>query len=123
VALGVPLLIGVPAAVSVGTGGAQTKPVEFSDARLKVEINATDGDAGLQLFLDGEPWNEVELLDPSGKAIVDVDVSSRARNFGLTELFSESSEPPFAEFPWSSSSSCSPKARIRSGARRSTEPR
>ena len=38
VALGVPLLIGVPAAVSVGTGGAQTKPVEFSDARLKVEI-------------------------------------------------------------------------------------
>jgi hypothetical protein len=99
VALGVPLLIGVPAAAAVGTGGAQTKPVEFSDARLKVEINATDGDAGLQLFLDGEPWNEVELLDPEGDVVVDVDVSGEARNFGLTELFSESSEPPFDEFP------------------------
>ena len=99
VALGVPLLIGVPAAAAVGAGGAQTKPVEFSDARLKVEINATDGDAGLQLFLDGEPWNEVELVDPDGDVVVDVDVSGRARNFGLTELFSESSEPPFTEFP------------------------
>ena len=75
------------------------RPVEFSDARLKVEINATDGDAGLQIFLDGEAWKEVELVDPNGGAILDVDVTGRAEDFGLTELFSESSEPPFEEFP------------------------
>jgi hypothetical protein len=40
-----PLLIGVPA-IFLGTADASPKPVEFSDARLKVEINATDGDAG-----------------------------------------------------------------------------
>jgi Fibronectin type III domain len=98
VALGLPLLIGV-SAVSLGSAGGDPKPVEFSDARLKVEINATDGDAGLQIFLDGEAWNQVELLDPDGNAVVDVDVTGRAENYGLTELFSESSEPPFEEFP------------------------
>lgn len=91
-------LIAVPAAVVV-SAGAEPKPVEFSDARLKVEINATDGDAGLQIFLDGEAWNDVELLDPQNNAILDVDVKGRAENYGLTELFSESSEPPFEEFP------------------------
>ena len=93
-----PLLIGVPA-IFLGAADASPKPVEFSDARLKVEINATDGDAGLQVFLDGEAWNQVELLDPDGNPIVDVDVTGRAEDYGLTELFSESSEPPFEEFP------------------------
>ncbi|MGH9252749.1 MAG: hypothetical protein ACRD0W_25015 [Acidimicrobiales bacterium] len=92
-------LIAVPAVYIVTTAGADPKPVEFSDARLKVEINATDGDAGLQIFLDGEAWSTAELLDPQGNAIVDVDVTGRAENYGLTELFSESSEPPFEEFP------------------------
>jgi hypothetical protein len=95
---GLPVIVAV-AAVHLGTAGADAKPIEFSDARLKVEINATDGDAGLQIFLDGEAWNEVELLDPHGDAILDVDVTGRAQDFGLTELFSESSEPPFEEFP------------------------
>lgn len=99
VAFGLPLLIGVPAAVSLRAVHGGPKPVDFSDARLKVEINATDGDAGLQLFLDGEAWNQVELRDPQGNIIVDVDVTGRAENYGLTELFSESSEPPFEEFP------------------------
>jgi hypothetical protein len=93
-----PVILAV-SAVHFGTAGADVKPIEFSDARLKVEINATDGDAGLQIFLDGEAWNEVELLDPQGDAILDVDVTGRAEDFGLTELFSESSEPPFEEFP------------------------
>ena len=32
-------------------------------------------------------------------AMLDVDVTGRAEDYGLTELFSESSEPPFEEFP------------------------
>ena len=95
---GLPVLLTIPG-VQLGTAGAGARPVEFSDARLKVEINATDGDAGLQIFLDGEAWNEVELVDPQGNAMLDVAVTGRAEDFGLTELFSESSEPPFEEFP------------------------
>jgi hypothetical protein len=97
-ALGAPLLIG-GSVVFLGTADARQQPVEFTDARLKVEINATDGDAGLQIFLDGEAWREVELLDPEGAPVVDVDVTGRAESYGLTELFAESSEPPFEEFP------------------------
>ncbi len=97
-ALALPVLIGAPA-VFLGTSGAAPKPVEFTDSRLKVEINATDGDAGLQLFLDGEAWNQVELLDPQGTPILDVDLTGQAEDYGLTELVSESSEPPFEEFP------------------------
>ena len=67
-AFGLPVVLALPA-VHLGTAGAEARPVEFSDARLKVEINATDGDAGLQIFLDGEAWNEVELFDPDGNAI------------------------------------------------------
>ena len=96
--LALSLLIGIPAAL-IGTAGAGSKRVEFSDARLKVEINATDGDAGLQIFLDGEAWNEVKLRGPGGDAILDVDLTGRAADYGLTELFSESSEPPFEVFP------------------------
>jgi hypothetical protein len=96
---GLALLIGV-SAVYLGTAaGSDPKPVEFADARLIVEINATDGDAGLQIFLDGEAWNTMDLLDPQGTAMLDVDVTGRAEDYGLTELFSESSEPPFEEFP------------------------
>jgi hypothetical protein len=96
---GLALLIGV-SAVYLGTAaGSDPKPVELADARLIVEINATDGDAGLQIFLDGEAWNTMELLDPQGTAMLDVDVTGRAEDYGLTELFSESSEPPFEEFP------------------------
>jgi hypothetical protein len=64
-----------------------------------VAINATDGDVGLQIFLDGEAWNTVKLLDPQSNAMLDVDVTGRAENYGLTELLPESSEPPFEEFP------------------------
>jgi hypothetical protein len=97
--VGLALLIAVPAVYLGSAAGADPKSVEFTDARLKVEINATDGDAGLQVFLDGEAWNTVELLDPQGNAMLDVDVTGRAEDYGLTELFSESSEPPFEEFP------------------------
>jgi hypothetical protein len=97
--LGLALLISVPAVYLGTAASADPKPVQFTDARLIVEINATDGDAGLQIFLDGEAWNTMDLLDPQGTAMLDVDVTGRAVDYGLTELFSESSEPPFEEFP------------------------
>jgi hypothetical protein len=83
--------------------GAMAKPetIEFKRAALRVEINATDGDAGLQIDLDHEPWQSLKLSAPDGRTLLDVRNRDVLKGYGLTELFSESSEPPFEEFPLS----------------------
>ena len=81
-------------------GATNPKETPFDDARLKIEYNATDGDAGLQFFVDAEAWRHVTITNPRGGVVVDVDADRVVRDFGLSELFSESSEPPFSEFPF-----------------------
>ena len=93
------LLLGLTATLPAATAGAGARTIPFADARLKIEVNATDGDAGLQVFLDGEPWRAVSLYNPSGRKLVEITAKGPLKNYGLTELFSESSEPPFAQFP------------------------
>ena len=78
---------------------AKSKPIPLAAATLIVEVNGTDGDAGLQFFLDGEPWRSMTISDPTRRVIVDVDAEGRLKDWGLTELFSESNEPPFDEVP------------------------
>jgi hypothetical protein len=79
-----------------GSGG---EAVPFKTATLIVEINDTDGDAGLQIFLDHDAWKSIAISRPDGTKIVDFKTESDLQNYGLTELFSESSEPPFTEIP------------------------
>jgi hypothetical protein len=93
------LALGGAAVFLDGDPKAAPKPVQLADATMIVEINATDGDAGLQVFLDGEAWRSMTVSDPSGDRILSFGAEGRVANFGLTELFSESSEPPFTEFP------------------------
>jgi hypothetical protein len=81
------------------TSEAASQPVRLAAATLIIEVNGTDGDAGLQFFLDGEPWNSMTISDPRGKVVVDVEAEGRLKDWGLTELFSESNEPPFSEVP------------------------
>jgi hypothetical protein len=82
------------------TAGAAKKPLRYEDHELFIETNATDGDAGLQQDLDGEDWRRTKLSDSKGRALVDVKAKGKLRNFGLTELFFEASEPSFTEFPF-----------------------
>jgi len=89
------ILTFLPSATAEGTG--VTRP--FKAADLKVEINATDGDAGLQIFLDDDAWRHITIINPAGRVMVDMSASGPLKDYGLTELFSESSEPPFDEFP------------------------
>jgi hypothetical protein len=84
-------------AAAAGTGGDETVP--FEEASLIIETNATDGDAGLQIFLDHDAWKSLSLALPDGTTILDITNQAALEDFGLTELFSESSEPPFTEFP------------------------
>ncbi|MGI8516941.1 MAG: hypothetical protein ACR2ME_01160 [Acidimicrobiia bacterium] len=95
----VALLALLAMAVSLTATASQSTTVEFKRAQLRVEINSTDGDAGLQIDLDHEPWREISLRDPNGTKILDVVNRGVLEGYGLTELFSESSEPPFTEFP------------------------
>jgi hypothetical protein len=100
---GVLLAVMVPVAardVIASPGAAKPKTVPFDDARLKIEFNATDGDAGLQFFIDAETWRHVTVTNPRGRKVAEFDAGTVIRNFGLSELFSESSEPPFAELPF-----------------------
>jgi len=92
-------LLGGSALARSQAGSQAAKAVRLADATLIVEVNATDGDAGLQIFLDGEPWRSMKITGPNGRAILAVNTVGRLEGYGLTELFSESSEPPFDVFP------------------------
>jgi len=89
----------VTAAVVALVAGA-TAPVagakKLDDAEIRIEINATDGDAGIQVFLDGEGWDTMQMTGPNG-----VEFSVAAENSvgmqGITEFFFESAEPSFEE--------------------------
>ena len=106
VAVGALALAAIPTAAlaapdigSLGKSAAQPESVPFATSELRVEINSTDGDAGLQVDLDGEPWSSIQIAAPNGRTILDIRTRAQLGTFGLTELFSESSEPPFEELP------------------------
>ena len=73
--------------------------VELEDTSIIFELNATDGDLGIQVFLDGEPWIEVEVESPDEETIFEVAGEGTLEHFGLAELFFESEEPSFDEVP------------------------
>ncbi|MGH2830841.1 MAG: hypothetical protein ACRDJM_10200 [Actinomycetota bacterium] len=83
-----------------GTPQASGASVPFKKATLIVETNATDGDAGLQINLDHEPWRSISIFRSDGAKILEIESRGVLTNYGLTELFSESSEPPFKTFPF-----------------------
>jgi len=98
----VPLLVGIAAVARSSSdppakGAAKT--IRLEDATTIIEVNDTDGDAGLQVFLDGEPWKSMKVSRPGGKRILNVNTKGRLNRLGLTELFSESNEPEFKELP------------------------
>jgi hypothetical protein len=90
------------AALAVAITGValeQASADRLDEAAIYIEINATDGDAGIQLFLDAEGWERMQVLDPSGRVIFDVSASGSLGMQGVTELFFESAEPSFEEQP------------------------
>jgi hypothetical protein len=78
---------------------AAAKAIRLEDATVIVEVNDTDGDAGLQFFLDGEPWRSMKVFGPGGGKVLDLKGTGKLRNWGLTESFHETNEPEFSEVP------------------------
>jgi Fibronectin type III domain len=73
--------------------------IPLSEARIIVELNASDQDVGVQVFLDGEAWRSMKIFDPKGRKLVDVFSKGTVGALGLTELFFESEEPSLDELP------------------------
>ena len=86
-------------ALILGAAGPQIQPtqatIQYDEAEFFIEVNSTDGDAGVQLFLDGEQWNSLMMFDPNGEKFLDVAASGSLMTQGLTEFFFESAEPSF----------------------------
>jgi hypothetical protein len=77
----------------------RVRVVKIADARLKFEINATDHDGGVQVFLDADQWKRMSIFDPNGRRIFTTVTDGIMAKQGGTELFLESGEPTFDELP------------------------
>ena len=75
------------------------KAIALDKANVFFELNDTDGDLGIHLQIDGEAWKSLKVEDPDKGTMLEIDVKGRLQKQGLTELFSESAEPPFDELP------------------------
>jgi hypothetical protein len=96
----VQLTLGLSVAELRAGHGRQSELLPFEEAELFLELNATDGDLGLHFKADGEGWNRFIMINPQRQKLLDVHVGGNlGRVIGLTELFSESSEPSFDEVP------------------------
>lgn len=74
----------------------KTQKVELDDSTIIVEVNATDQDAGFQIFLDGEGWKNITIYDPDWRQIFNVKTKGGVKKIGGgTELFLETAEPEY----------------------------
>lgn len=90
----IPIII-LAAAMSTSTLVFADEPLE--EAELFFELNNTDGDLGIHGFADGDAWKELEIEAPNGRELMEIDVKSKLKRQGVTELFFESAEPTFDE--------------------------
>jgi hypothetical protein len=71
--------------------------LEFDEASLFFELNDTDGDLGIQGFIEGEAWQRLIIEGPDEKQLLNIWVRRWLRQQGLSEFLFESDEPGFDE--------------------------
>lgn len=110
---GIRLTMGALVALALVVAPQQLRAERLDDATIIIEINDTDGDAGVQIFLDGEAWAEMRVLDPDRNTILDIRATGSIGIQGITELFFESAEPSFDEQPLSELLALFPEGRYK----------
>jgi hypothetical protein len=75
---------------------APTACDEFSELRMTLEQNATDGDTEVVLFAKGqdEGLRRLKITAPNGRVITTLRGAGKRRSIGLREFNLESAEPP-----------------------------
>jgi len=89
------LLLGAVALGLAAPGWA----AKFKEARIYIEYNSSANDLGFHVFLDAEDWETLEIVNPAGTTIFEVEGRGGYEGLGLTELFFEGAEPSLFEFP------------------------
>ena len=102
------------AALLLASPAAQAK--NFEVARIYIEYNETANDLGFHVSLDGEDWETLEIRDPGGTVIFDLDSGGGYTDLGLTELFFEGAEPTLTDFPLADLLARFPEGRYRFSA-------
>jgi hypothetical protein len=81
-------------AVALIMGAAATRVwADDPECFFNIEFNATDRDVGVRGFFDYEPYDVLELRDPDGEPIANLDTSLSLALQGIAEFFFESGEP------------------------------
>ncbi|HET6628837.1 MAG TPA: hypothetical protein VFG91_03585 [Woeseiaceae bacterium] len=83
----------VASVLALGAAHIASAQEPFSETRVLVEINATDGDIGFHALLDADAWHKVTIDDPSGTGLFRAKAKGSLADQGLTENFFESDEP------------------------------
>jgi hypothetical protein len=96
-----------------GLAAPEARAMKLADTAIYIEINDTDGDAGIHLFLDGEGWDSMKVFDPDGNQVLDFTAEGSVGLQGITELFFESAEPSFEEQPLSELLALFPEGKYR----------
>lgn len=95
--VGIILIFGIYVGSAYAGGGKSI--IEFSDTRIIIELNATDDDSGIQMFVDGEGWRKLAVFNPQSRNVLSIKGRGGVGQTGLTELFFESAEPGFDDLP------------------------
>ena len=90
-------ILAIAAATSALAGPAFAQAVPFTKSDIYFELNATDGDIGLHGILDGDSWKTATIKGPGGFTVLRAVPNQASPEFGMTELFFESNEPPLEE--------------------------
>ncbi len=93
------LFVGVIAAISANAGLVCAAPVPFKESRIYIEFNQTANDLGYHVSLDAEDWRRLEIFNPKGRLVFQVEGRGAYRQLGMTELFFEGAEPNLDDFP------------------------
>jgi hypothetical protein len=79
--------------------GEENSTTSFDIARVFFEYNSSANDLGVHVFLDGEDWKRLRIVNPNGRTIFEVEGKGPYRELGLTELFFEGAEPNLGDVP------------------------
>ena len=90
------LLLGT---VALCLGTSRLDADGFAIARIYIEYNESANDLGFHVFLDGEDWKDLKIVNPAGKTIMEIAGKAGYANLGLTELFFEGAEPNLDDVP------------------------
>ena len=90
------LVVGAFAQDARAQDNGDETPIE---ADLFLELNDTDGDLGIQAFIDADAWRRLVINAPNGRRLLLVRATGRLGQQGLNELLFESDEPTLDELP------------------------